>query len=61
MRVNDLPTEPGSVIEAKPPGRKKAFLMALCTDGTWQRLDGPFLERPPFRDVYILFDAGNVR
>jgi hypothetical protein len=56
-----LPTEPGSVIEAKPPGRKKAFLMALQTNGWWRRLDGPFDERGPFRDVHVLFDAGTVR
>lgn len=55
--VCDLPTQPGSVIEAKPPGRKKAFLMALTVDGWWQRLDGPFEERGPFRDVVVLFDA----
>lgn len=52
-----LPTTPGSVIEAKPPGRKKAFLMALTTEGQWQRLDGPITERGPFRDVRVLFDA----
>lgn len=54
----DLPTEMGSVIEAKPPGRKKAFRMALRSDGWWQRLDFPVVEEGPFREVVVLFDAG---
>ena len=58
--MTDLPTEPGSVIEAKPPGRKKAFRMVLCGDGWWQRIDTPITERGPFREVRVLFDAGTV-
>jgi hypothetical protein len=59
----ELPTEPGSVIEAESPlwhnGKPKRTLIARSMSGGWKDLgSGHIWQDRDLRNVRVLFDAG---